>query len=47
MVLGFAFEWFQLKKLEGIAQMKSTLVHGRAEPCLTTAGRAELWNLDL
>jgi|RhiMetdeSRZDD1v2_1073273.scaffolds.fasta_scaffold835432_2 hypothetical protein len=27
--------------------MKSNLVHGRAEPCLTTAGRAELMQLEL
>ena len=33
--------YFQFKEVEGVAQLKSKLACGRAEPCLTTAGRAE------
>jgi len=31
---------FPIQEREGVAQLKSKLAYGRAEPCLTTAGKA-------
>jgi len=33
--------FFQAKELGGVAQLRSRLAYGRAEPYLTTAGKAE------
>jgi len=33
--------YLQFKSFEGVAQLTLKLAYGRAEPCLTTAGRAE------
>jgi hypothetical protein len=40
--LGYALKALELENIEGEAQNQLSLAHGRAEPCLTTAGRAEL-----
>jgi hypothetical protein len=45
MGLGFALDGFA-EELEGVARKEIQAHYGRAEPCLTTAGRAESMNLD-
>ena len=37
---GFALDVFPFEALEGVAQLKSKLAYGKAEPCLTTTGKA-------
>jgi hypothetical protein len=39
--LGYALKLLHWKHIEGEAQNQLSLAHGRAEPCLTTAGKAE------
>jgi len=38
---GYALKRLYWKHIEGEAQNQLSLAHGRAEPCLTTAGKAE------
>jgi len=45
-VLGFALDGFAVQELEGVARKEIQAHYGRAEPCLTTAGRAESMSLD-
>ena len=45
---GLSLDVFPVQELEGIAQLKSKLAYGRAEPWLTTiVGKAELIKLGL
>ena len=46
MGLGFALDGFAVQELEGVARKEIQAHYGRAEPCLTTAGRAESMSLD-
>src|SRR5690349_17649754 len=39
--LGYALKLLHWKQIEGRSPNQLSLAHGRAEPCLTTAGKAE------
>jgi len=39
--LGYALKLLNWKRIEGEAQNQLSLAYGTAEPCLTTAGKAE------